>query len=81
PSHGAPLGRAAPAGLAGAFAARLAARFPVFRSARLAAALPGPLPPLPLAVPLRGLRAAGRALGRVLALGGVVAAAWARRAL
>lgn len=81
PSHGEPLGSAAPEGLEGEFDDRIDERFPVFSSASLAEALPGPLTPMTLDVQLSGLRAAGRAMGRVLALGGVVADEWERRAI
>lgn len=75
------MGSAAPEGLEGEFDDRIDERFPVFSSASLAEALPGPLTPMTLDVQLSGLRAAGRAMGRVLALGGVVADEWERRAI
>ncbi|MCV7195095.1 NAD-dependent epimerase/dehydratase family protein [Mycobacterium angelicum] len=81
PSDGAPLSSAAPDGLEGEFDDRIDPRFPVFSAASLAEALPGPLTPITLDVQLGGLRAAGRAMGQVLALGDVVADEWASRAI
>lgn len=81
PSDGAPLSSAAPDGLEGEFDDRIDPRFPVFSAASLAEALPGPLTPITLDVQLGGLRAAGRAMGQVLALGDVVAEEWASRAI
>ncbi|QUR67624.1 hypothetical protein [Mycobacterium spongiae] len=81
PSDGAPLRCAAPDGLEGEFDDRIDERFPVFAAGRLDEALPGPLTPMTLDVQLSGLRAAGRTMGRVLALGGVVSNEWASRAI
>ncbi|MHA7652549.1 Rossmann-fold NAD(P)-binding domain-containing protein [Mycobacterium sp. ML4] len=71
----------APDGLEGEFDDRVDPRFPVFSTASLADALPGPLTPITLDVQCSGLRAAGRAMGRVLALGDVVAQEWDSRAI
>ncbi|WP_156297364.1 hypothetical protein [Mycobacterium paragordonae] len=71
----------APEGLEGEFDDRVDPRFPVFSTASLADALPGPLTPITLDVQCSGLRAAGQAMGRVLALGDVVAQEWAERAI
>lgn len=81
PSDGAQLNSAAPEGLEGEFDDRIDPRFPVFSATSLAGALPGPLTPITLDVQLNGLRAAGRAMGRVLALGDVVADEWANRSI
>ncbi|GAB3031874.1 hypothetical protein [Mycobacterium bourgelatii] len=81
PADGAPLNSAAPDGLEGEFDDRIDPRFPVFSATSLSAALPGPLTPITLDVQLNGLRAAGREMGRVLALGDVVADEWANRAI
>ncbi|QLL05174.1 NAD-dependent epimerase/dehydratase family protein [Mycobacterium vicinigordonae] len=81
PADGAPLRSAAPDGLEGEFDDRIDPRFPVFSASGLSAALPGPLTPITLDVQLGGLRAAGQAMGRVLALGDVVAEEWASRAI
>lgn len=75
------LRSAAPDGLEGEFDDRIDPRFPVFSAAGLAEALPGPLTPITLDVQLSGLRAAAQAMGRVLALGDVVADEWASRAI
>ena len=71
----------APDGLEGEFDDRIDPRFPVFSATGLAEALPGPLTPMTLDVQMTGLRLAGRALGRVLALGGVVGDEWGSRAI
>lgn len=76
-----PLRSAAPDGLEGEFDDRIDPRFPVFSTASLADALPGPLTPITLDVQLSGLRAAGHAMGRVLTLGEVVAQEWANSAI
>ena len=81
PSDGARLSPAAPEGLEGEFDDRIDPRFPIFSAQSLAEALPGPLTPITLDVQLSGLRMAGEAMGRVLALGGVVADEWASRAI
>jgi nucleoside-diphosphate-sugar epimerase len=81
PRVGAPLPSAAPEGLEGEFDDRIDPRFPVFSARSLSEALPGPLTPMTLDVQLSGLRLAGQAMGRVLALGGVVADEWASRAI
>jgi hypothetical protein len=81
PRVGAPLPSAAPEGLEGEFDDRIDPRFPVFSARSLSEALPGPLTPMTLDVQLSGLRMAGRAMSRVLALGGVVADEWASRAI
>src|SRR5262249_38150452 len=81
PRDGAPLPSAAPEGLEGEFDDRIDPRFPVFSARSLTEALPGPLTPMTLDVQLSGLRMAGRAMGQVLALGGVVADEWASRAI
>lgn len=75
------LPSAAPEGLEGEFDDRIDPRFPVFSASKLAEALPGPLTPLTLDVQLSGLRGAGRVMGQVLALGGVVDDEWASRAV
>ncbi|OBK23396.1 hypothetical protein A5634_05465 [Mycobacterium asiaticum] len=75
------LRSAAPDGLEGEFDDRIDPRFPVFSTAGLAEALPGPLTPISLDVQLSGLRAAGQAMGRILALGDVIAEEWANRAI
>ncbi|MDP7728130.1 hypothetical protein [Mycobacterium sp. TY813] len=75
------LRSAAPEGLEGEFDDRIDPRFPVFSTGSLAEALPGPLTPITLDVQCSGLRAAGQAMGRVLALGDVVAQEWAERAI
>lgn len=72
---------AAPDGMEGEFDDRIDPRFPIFSSARLAEALPGPLTPMTLDVQLSGLRTAGRMLGQVLALGGVADDEWGSRAV
>ncbi|MDP7724755.1 hypothetical protein [Mycobacterium sp. TY814] len=71
----------APEGLEGEFDDRVDPRFPVFSTASLTDSLPGPLTPITLDVQCSGLRAAGQAMGRVLALGEVVAQEWAERAI
>ena len=71
---------AAPDGLEGEFDDRIDPRFPVFSATSLAEALPGPLTPITLDVQMNGLRTAGRVMGRVLALGGVVGDEWGSRA-
>ena len=81
PRIGGTLPSAAPEGLEGEFDDRIDPRFPVFSARSLTEALPGPLTPMTLDVQLSGLRMAGRAMGRVLALGGVVADEWANRAI
>lgn len=81
PSDGTPLRPAAPDGMEGEFDDRIDERFPVFSATSLAEALPGPLTPMTLDVQMSGLRAAGRTMGRVLALGGVVADEWGSRAI
>jgi hypothetical protein len=81
PRTGAALPSAAPEGLEGEFDDRIDPRFPVFSARSLTEALPGPLTPMTLDVQLGGLRMAGGAMGRVLALGGVVADEWANRAI
>jgi hypothetical protein len=81
PPDGMPLRCAAPDGLEGEFDDRIDPRFPVFSAAALAEALPGPLTPMTLDVQLAGLRAAGRVMGRVMALDGVAAAEWGSRAI
>jgi len=78
---GTPLHCAAPDGLEGEFDDRIDPRFPVFSAAPLAETLPGPLTPMTLDVQLGGLRAANRVLGQAMALGEVVAAEWANRAI
>lgn len=75
------LSSAAPEGMEGEFDDRIDPRFPVFSASTLAAALPGPLTPITLDVQLSGLRAAGRVLGQVLALGDVVDHEWGSRAV
>ncbi|MEB3981369.1 NAD-dependent epimerase/dehydratase family protein [Mycobacterium sp. 663a-19] len=75
------LRNAAPEGVEGEFDDLIDPRFPVFSATGLAEALPGPLTPITLDVQLSGLRTAGRVLGRVLALGGVVADEWGSRAI
>jgi len=75
------LPTAAPEGMEGEFDDRIDPRFPVFSAVSLAEALPGPLTPITLDVQLGGLRAAGRMLGQVLALGGVVGDEWGSRAI
>ncbi len=81
PSDGERLSPASPEGLEGEFDDRIDPRFPVFSAGSLAEALPGPLTPITLDVQLSGLRMAGQAMGRVLALGDVVADEWASRAI
>lgn len=81
PVDGETLRSAAPDGMEGEFDDRIDPRFPVFSTSSLAEALPGPLTPITLDVQLSGLRAAGQAMGRVLALGDVVAQEWASRAI
>ncbi|MBX9982623.1 MAG: hypothetical protein K2Z76_24050, partial [Mycobacterium gordonae] len=76
-----PLRSVAPEGMEGEFDDRVDPRFPVFSTASLTGALPGPLTPITLDVQCSGLRAAGQAMGRVLALGDVVAQEWANRAI
>ena len=75
------LHSAAPEGIEGEFDDRIDPRFPVFNATRLAEALPGPLTPMTLDVQLSGLRTAGRVMGQVLALGGVVSDEWESRAI
>lgn len=77
----APLRSAAPEGLEGEFDDQIDPRFPVFSATSLAEALPGPLTPMTLDVQLSGLHLAHQMMGRVLALGGVVADEWASRAI
>ena len=81
PVDGGPLQNPIPDGLEGEFDDRIDPQFPVFSAAGLADALPGPLTPITLDGQLSGLRAAGRAMGRVLALGDSVAAEWASRSI
>ncbi|VBA53556.1 hypothetical protein LAUMK191_02836 [Mycobacterium attenuatum] len=81
PRYGAALNSVGPEGLEGEFDDRIDPRFPVFSATGLAEALPGPLTPMTLDVQLSGLRAAGRAMGRILALGDVVAQEWESRAI
>ncbi len=81
PRGSASLSSASPEGLEGEFDDRIDPRFPVFSATSLTEALPGPLTPMTLDVQLSGLRAAGRAMGRVLALGDVVADEWGSRAI
>ena len=71
----------APEGIEGEFDDRIDPRFPVFSATSLAEALPGPLTPMTLDVQLSGLRTAGRVMGQVLALGGVVSDEWESRAI
>jgi len=75
------LHSAAPEGIEGEFDDRIDPRFPVFSATSLAEALPGPLTPMTLDVQLSGLRTAGRVMGQVLALGGVVSDEWESRAI
>ncbi|HWS94308.1 MAG TPA: NAD-dependent epimerase/dehydratase family protein, partial [Mycobacterium sp.] len=75
------LHSAAPEGIEGEFDDWIDPRFPVFSAAGLAEALPGPLTPITLDVQLSGLRTASRAMGQVLALGGVVTDEWGSRAI
>jgi len=75
------LHSAAPDGIEGEFDDRIDPRFPVFSATSLAEALPGPLTPMTLDVQLSGLRTAGRVMGQVLALGGVVSDEWESRAI
>jgi uncharacterized protein YbjT (DUF2867 family) len=75
------LQASAPDGLEGEFDDRIDPRFPVFSATSLADALPGPLTPITLDVQMSGLRAASRAMGQVLALGGVVGDEWGSRAI
>lgn len=75
------LPSAAPEGIEGEFDDRIDLRFPVFSASTLAEALPGPLTPITLDVQMSGLRTAGRVLGQVLALGGVVGDEWGSRAV
>jgi NAD(P)-dependent dehydrogenase (short-subunit alcohol dehydrogenase family) len=79
PSDG--LRSAAPEGLEGEFDDRIDPRFPVFSATGFTQALPGPLTPITLDVQMSGLRAAGRVMGQVLALGGVVGDEWGSRAI
>lgn len=81
PSDGETLRSAAPDGLEGEFDDRIDPRFPVFSTAGLDQALPGPLTPITLDVQLGALRAAASAMGRVFALGDVVAREWESRAI
>lgn len=68
-------------GLDGEFDDRIDPRFPVFSAAALADSLPGPLTPITLDVQMSGLRAAGQAMSRVLALGDLIAEEWAGSAI
>ncbi|OBK10332.1 NAD-dependent epimerase/dehydratase family protein [Mycobacterium asiaticum] len=68
-------------GMGGEFDDRIDPSFPVFSAAGLAESLPGPLTPITLDVQMSGLRAAGQAMSRVLALGDLVADEWARSAI
>ncbi|WP_099288479.1 hypothetical protein [Mycobacterium persicum] len=81
PRYGATVNSVGPDGLEGEFDDRIDPRFPVFSATGLAEALPGPLTPMTLDVQMGGLRAAGRAMGRILALGDVVAQEWESRAI
>jgi nucleoside-diphosphate-sugar epimerase len=81
PRPSADLHSVAPEGMEGEFDDRIDPRFPVFSAAKLAEALPGPLTPMTLDVQLSGLRTAGRVMGQVLALGGVVDDEWSSRAI
>lgn len=83
PRHAPPgsLRNAAPEGMEGEFDDLIDPRFPVFSATGLAEALPGPLTPITLDVQLSGLRTAGRVMGQVLALGGVVGDEWGSRAI
>ncbi len=71
----------APEGMEGEFDDRIDPQFPVFSATSLVEALPGPLTPITLDVQLSGLRTAGRVLGHMLALGGVVGDEWGSRAI
>ena len=75
------LHSAAPEGMEGEFDDRIDPRFPVFSATGLAETLPGPLTPMTLDIQLGGLRTASRAIGQVLALGGVVSDEWGSRAI
>ncbi|ETW22578.1 hypothetical protein [Mycobacterium gastri] len=81
PHYGATVTSVGPDGLEGEFDDRIDPRFPVFSATGLAEALPGPLTPMTLDIQMGGLRAAGRAMGRILALGDVVAQEWESRAI
>lgn len=81
PSDGTPLLCAAPDGLEAEFDDRIDPRFPVFSAVGLADSLSGPLTPITLDVQVAGLRSASRALGRVMALDGVLAEEWGSRAV
>ena len=75
------LRNAAPEGVEGEFDDLIDPRFPVFSATSLAEALPGPLTPITLDVQLSALRTAGRVMGQVLALGGVIGDEWGSRAI
>ena len=80
-SDGTLLRAAAPDELEGEFDDRIDPRFPVFSAASVAKTLPGPLTPMTLDVQLTGLRAATRAMSRVMASGEVMADEWGSRAI
>ena len=80
PSDGTLL-RAAAEGLEGEFDDRIDPRFPIFSAASVAETLPGPLTPMTLDVQLSGLRAATRAMSRVMVSGAVMADEWGSRAI
>ncbi len=81
PSDGMLLRAAAPDVLEGEFDDRIDPRFPVFSAASVAETLPGPLTPMTLDVQLTGLRAATRAMSRVMISGDVMADEWGSRAI
>ena len=81
PSDGTLLRAAAPDELEGEFDDRIDPRFPVFSAASVAKTLPGPLTPMTLDVQLTGLRAATRAMSRVMTSGEVMADEWGSRAI
>ena len=81
PSDGTLLRAAAPDELEGEFDDRIDPRFPVFSAASVANTLPGPLTPMTLDVQLTGLRAASRAMSRVMTSGEVMADEWGSRAI
>jgi nucleoside-diphosphate-sugar epimerase len=81
PSDGTLLRAAVADGLEGEFDDRIDPRFPIFTAASVAETLPGPLTPMTLDVQLSGLRAATRAMSRVMVSGAVMADEWGSRAI
>ena len=80
PEDGTPLVSVALPSMAGEFDDRVDPRFPVFDANRTAELFPGPLTPLSIDLHSAGLRAADRAIGRVMGLRGPLGEEWEVRA-